>query len=298
MTEIESIPPLVPEHFSDEGQVLFYPTAPWKFTLLNICTFGIYGLYWAYRCWVFVRDGGRPGILPFWRAFFLPIWFYALGQEIDETRSKPGLFLLAISYFLLGSLGSLSNPYWLISFLVFVPILPLLKDVNALNQEAGVRAGSNYSRFGFKHIAVSLTGSLLICLAVASTFNVTPSTAVVDGDALPEWHRKFMIEINALEEDEEIYYFYSLGVWSLKEDGNYITDRGVGSYWKELFGSAFYTNTASYGEIEDIHVTYSDSLLEDTIATITTKDGQFFDLYISNEAERDHLFVDKMMECW
>lgn len=301
MTESESLPPPVspddtpPE---DEEKVLFHPAAVWKFILLNVCTFGLYNLYWAYKCWKFVRENGRFNISPFWRAVFLPIWFYSLGREINESYSKPVLVLLALVYLAFNLIGYLPDPLWLLSVLSFIPLLPLLKEVNALNQSAEVRAASNFSRFGWKHIAVTTGGGLCLFFAIISSLNVIPSTQVVDGERLPEWHKAFMLEVGALEEGEAIEYFYSAGLWSLKEDGNYVTDLSVGSYWKDPVDRTFHVDVAKYPEISDISISYSDSFWEDTIATITRVDGSEFELYISNEMDRDHHFGEFLLERW
>ncbi|MEM9401487.1 MAG: hypothetical protein AAGA44_03230 [Pseudomonadota bacterium] len=49
----------------------FYSTGPFKFTLLYLATFGLYGIYWSYKNWRFIRDRDNSDVLPFIRAFFI-----------------------------------------------------------------------------------------------------------------------------------------------------------------------------------------------------------------------------------
>lgn len=107
-----------------------------------------------------------------------------------------------------------------------------------------------------------------------------------------------MIEIGAIGEDEEIQYFYSMGLWSFKEDGNYFSDKSVGSYWENLYEDSCGVEVAKFSEVAIIDIEYSDSVLEDTLVTVVRNDGSEFELYISNELDRDHLFGDTLLEFW
>ncbi len=37
----------------------FFTTSTLKLTLMSICTFGIYELYWFYKNWVLIKEGTR-----------------------------------------------------------------------------------------------------------------------------------------------------------------------------------------------------------------------------------------------
>jgi hypothetical protein len=115
----------------------------WKFALLSIVTAGIYELVWFYRQWKFLKTETGADISPFWRAFFGAFFSGSLaGRLRDHLRSKsiPCAFsptVIGISYFVLTILVQLPDPYWLVSYLTFVPLLPLVSAMNRYwSQEA------------------------------------------------------------------------------------------------------------------------------------------------------------------
>jgi|GEM_PF-2814357 len=51
MYEITEMPPPLPEgEVLPSDLVLFYPTARAKFIILSLVTFGLYEMYWCYKC--------------------------------------------------------------------------------------------------------------------------------------------------------------------------------------------------------------------------------------------------------
>jgi len=108
----------------------------------------------------------------------------------------------------------------------------------------------------------------------------------------------FFKEIDACRDGEEIYYFYSAGIFSIKEDGNFFTNRRVVSYWESPEDESYYLESATYEEIENIQINYTSSFLEDTEIIISKIDGNEFSLYISGEGQRDKIFVKKLMKYW
>ncbi len=108
----------------------------WKFILLSLSTLGIYELIWFYSYWKFLKEKEELEISPFWRAWFSPFWAgsfsnhlqkYLLKNEIDCTYSPT---LIGISYLILSFLWKLPNPFWLVAYLSFIPMLPLLNATN------------------------------------------------------------------------------------------------------------------------------------------------------------------------
>ncbi|MEM8866686.1 MAG: DUF4234 domain-containing protein [Verrucomicrobiota bacterium] len=281
-----------------EPEVFFYPTVTWKFVLLSIFTLGIYEIYWVYKCWSFVKANGRPNIRPFWRAIFTPLWIYPLYRQISAGENKGKGVIIALSYFVISGLHTLPDPYTLVSSLSFILLLPVLKMVNAMNLAPEVQRASNYSRFKWYHMLISLVGGGLGFLAVTSSFLIIPSTYVVEGRQVPGAHRSFLMELDILRPDEEIIYFYSGGVFSLKEDGNYITDQRVVSYWENDLKNGYFTDVAEYAEIADVVVYDADSEWQDTEIVISLKDENQFALYVSAESGLDEKFVAKLRELW
>ena len=68
---------------------VFYPVSIAKFTVLNVATFGVYAVFWMYRCWRWLKRANQDDTKPFWRAFFSWLWFWPLFSAIrDESRDS------------------------------------------------------------------------------------------------------------------------------------------------------------------------------------------------------------------
>ena len=107
----------------------FFTTSTLKFTLMSICTFGIYELYWFYKNWALIKERTGQKIMPFWRALFSPLWAYSCFKHIKtsagENNIQESLSIgsLAVVYFILLASLRLPEPLWLISFFSFAPII-------------------------------------------------------------------------------------------------------------------------------------------------------------------------------
>lgn len=276
----------------------YYPTPLWKFLILSLSTFGLYETYWIYKNWKYIRERDGSNILPLARALFSPIWFYSLAKDIIASSRKQSTVWaipLAIAYFIVGITWRLPGPYYLIALFNIVLTIPLVLDVNDINIRSGA-ATSSKARFRIKHTAVAIIGLPLLCLAVSSEFQITPASQVIPGEALPSRVPAFLRESGILVSGERIEFFYSGGFFAYANDGNYITDKRVVSYFKDE--GVFYSDHAVYREIEDIDVTYSDNFMDDTRITIHKSDGTDFLLLISSIENQDRAFVNRMLDNW
>ena len=277
----------------------YHHVATWKFLLLATVTLGVYELYWFYKNWRYIRERDQSRILPFWRAFFSPIWFYSIAQDIDEEKTDQNTayttLLLALFYFLLSLSWRLPDPYWLVAFLTPFVILPLVRSVHEINRRAGVK-GAAYSRFSILHIAATVIGLPIVAISLVTSSGILPNTQVMSGDQLPNRVVSMLESTGLIEEGEEVIYYYSGAMISYANDGNYFTKNQVVSYWKE--NGELYAEQARYQDIEDIQVEYSESFLDDTIVTILRTDGTEFILLVSAEADKDHDFVAELKTRW
>lgn len=277
----------------------YHHVATWKFLLLGTATLGLYELYWFYKSWRYVRERDQSRIQPFWRAFFSPIWFYSLAQDIDEEKTSQNTaystLLLALVYFLLSLSWRLPDPYWLVAFLTPFVVLPLVRNVDYINRLAGVR-GATYSRFSILHIVATAIGLPIVAISIVTSSGVLPNTQVMSGDQLPTRVVSMLESTGLIHEDEEVIYYYSGAFYDYASDGNYFTENQVVSYWKE--NGELYAEQARYEDIEDIKVEYSESILDDTILTILRTDSTEFILWVSAEADRDHEFVAALRTKW
>lgn len=107
-----------------------------RFMVLYFATLGMYPLFWMYDQWTFLKNKQNLNISPGWRAFFSPLWTGSLAGNVQKYLKKENIevdyspVLLGISYFILSALYKLPDPYWLMTFLSFIPMLPILDAMN------------------------------------------------------------------------------------------------------------------------------------------------------------------------
>ena len=123
-----------------------------------------------------------------------------------------------------------------------------------------------------------------------------PDSAAMPGDELHESTLSMLREEGVLGEDEEILYYYSDGVFSFREDGNFFTDRRVVSYW--LADDDIVMEDVAYPEIADITAAFDDTLFANSKILVEQVDGDSFYLAVSNESDLDEEFVELLIATW
>jgi hypothetical protein len=113
--------------------------------------------------------------MPFWRAFFAPLWAFSCFKHIklvaEEGRisAAPSIGLLAVVYFVLQAMWRLPEPYWLISILSFAPIIPINTVALAINQNIRAKNYEN-STFSTWNWVGLIGGGVLVALAIIGSF--------------------------------------------------------------------------------------------------------------------------------
>lgn len=108
----------------------------WKFILLSIATLWFYELYWFYKNWNYIKDDKEVDISPFWRAWFAAlfltnfIWYLKKYFDEENISFKYYPWFLWLPYFFLIISHKLPDPFRLISFLSFIPLMPVLNSLN------------------------------------------------------------------------------------------------------------------------------------------------------------------------
>ena len=279
-------PPVVP------APQYFAPT-PLKFIAMAICTFGLYEVYWSYKNWRFIKDRDGLDIMPFWRAIFYPLWHYALLTQLNTTlkskllSSRAFRAALAVILFVLNMLIQLPDPYWLVSSFTFVAFLP---PILAMQDRSHSFHPSNLIAY--------LLGGPAYLLVVLSAIGFLPSTMVITQDEMWDRDIAYLVENEILGPDEEIAYFYSEGVWSIAEGGQFFSDQFVTSYSRDIDSGEIYLDYVEFSRISDIDVVWSESWMDMTIVTITTDDDYQFTLWLSAEEGGDRKFVNQMKNVW
>lgn len=273
-----------------------------KFIAMSLCTFSVYQVYWSYKNWQFVRDRDGSDIRPFWRASFYPLWHSSLLSELGASLNSKTLSsrsrraFLGISLIMLSSAASLPDPYWLLTFFSFLPFLPaVLPMARPLSSAITEQPRSTHRPANF--VAYLLGGPLLVFVSLSS-IGYIPSNVVVDGDYLWDRDIAYLVDAKILGPEEKIVYFFSGGLWSIKEDGQFISDKHVTSYWLDPDTGETHISFATYEEIENIKVVWAETIFDLTVITVTAADEGVFKLWISPESGGDKKFVDAMKRYW
>ena len=152
-----------------------FPVAPHKLAIMSICTFGLYELYWAYHQWKRIRLNGGESLSPFWRAVFAPLWGFSLFSHVEGIAAGRHVQfgwtggLLGLLYLVLNISLRLPDPYWLVSFATFVPLVIVQRSMNVLNAAEQAKENPNTSYTAANIVAIAI-GGLLVLLTVLGAF--------------------------------------------------------------------------------------------------------------------------------
>lgn len=281
----------------------YFDVGVFKYIVMSFCTLGIYELYWQYKNWQYIRDRDGLDIRPFWRAFFAIFWFYPLLTDISKNSQTSFLsdngnrIFLTVCFVTLSVVSNLPDPYFLLSFFSIVPALPALKVISKQNVDDPDIVQKSRNFRSVNALAVVLGGPLMIYVCLSS-LGFFPSTQVVAGDALKASDIDYLRENEILGVDEEILYFYSAGVFSIANDGQFISNDYVTSYWVDPGDGELYMAYTPYQGIRNIKVEWGRSTMEDTVVTIILDNGDTFDLWLSHEAYGDKKFIKELRRLW
>lgn len=284
---------------------LFFPVSFSKFLAMSIFTSGLYTAYWCYRNWQFIKQQEGTKILSIWRGIFALFWYYPLYLNFckdSETRYqankvmvKSTAIALAVAYFPL-AMNNSDSIYMLITItLTALLYLPLVNYTNYVNDD---RALFEYnSKWRLHNILVILLVLPLVGFAIAQQTPLLPNTAVISGENVLQRDLQYLQRKQVIPATEEIIYFYSDATWSVRDDGNGFTQQRIFSYWKNEQG-ILEKQIALFTDVEEINPTFAKNDLENTIVTITRKDGSTFILFVSAEDKQDKRFFDALKIQW
>ncbi len=282
---------------ADAETAVYFPVSPRKFVALSVLTWGLYEIYWFYKNWSFARARDSSNILPWARALFAPLWYPALlgdlSKNLKASAIVPGGRLApAAAYFLLSVSWRLPDPFWLVSFLSFVPLLPVVYRINAVNRDVSGAYAKN-SSWKLRHVVVALLSAPALVFVSASSIGLIPSTQVMPGWMLWGPSRSFLERSAVVEPGERVLYFYSQGLFSFADDGNLLTDRRVISYWTDQETGQLFVEDALFSDVEDTELEYG-NWVDPTVLTVVRSDSSQFILALSTEGKRDRLFLRKL----
>jgi hypothetical protein len=157
-----------------EVQPVFFPVSLPKLALMSLATFGLYEIYWFYKNWKCMQEKFGLKLNAPIRAVFFPLVSYSLFRQIRahaaeaQLESRVYAGPLALAVFILAALTRLPDPWWMITFLGFLPLLPVQSAVNDINAKFAPGADGN-NRFSGWNIAGLLAGAIALALAILGT---------------------------------------------------------------------------------------------------------------------------------
>lgn len=290
----------------DSGDAVYYPVSMPKLIVMWLITFGIYGVYWFYRNYSYIKKRENNSSMPVARGIFNIFWYYPLWSKLKEDNDErfsekhlPGKSLaivLALLFFVSGIAGSnddLALPALLLCVLLVLPLANYIFFVNDPNDPDLLKN----SKWSFRHVLLMLISVPLLVLSVGSELAIIPSDRVEHGSWLLDRDIKVMQRRGIMRPDDHVKYFYSDALLYVGDDGNGFTQRHVFSYWKDEDG-ALQREMADYDEIKDIRVDWSNSYVDNTTVTIVRDDESEFILFVSGVDGRDRLFVNALKQSW
>lgn len=164
----------VSAQFQPTGHPAFFPVSITKLVLLSMCTFNLYTVYWFYKNWKHVNQHETDKVWPAVRAFFAVFFCHSLFQRVRDFQRPSGEACdlaagwLAVFWIITTLLHKLPDPYWWISLLAFVFLIPVQAEVNRLNTEVAPGHNPN-ARLSVLNWVVLVLGGPFVALAIVGT---------------------------------------------------------------------------------------------------------------------------------
>jgi hypothetical protein len=276
------------------AELPFYSVSTAKLCILSLTTFGLYEMYWFYKNWKRIQEQTGSEIRPFWRAFFSPLFCHPLVVSVNSAAESlhlagklPPVVIMG-AYFGLLATHRLPDPWWMISMLSFLPLIPVQRRIQEIH-EAIQPGRATTVGWSMRSVLATGLGSVLLAFTVSGSFG--PPTKALTAAEIPADYVESLVEAGVLDPGEHMEFFYSNGLFSILEDGNLFTDRRVVSY--ETTDGELELAAAGYEEIRGIDVEYSEGFGPSTV-TVSTNDGSEFVLLVSAEEGLDHEFVAQL----
>lgn len=129
-------------------------------------------------------------------------------------------------------------------------------------------------------------------LAYLGTYG--PETSVYTGNRVPSRFVRTMKSLGALDEGEQIQFFYSDALTDIRDGFYFVSDRKVVIY-AEATGDNPLT-IVPFEAIESAELYRNESFFEDSQITLQLKDGQILSFPVSSEYDRDEQFHQAILD--
>jgi len=139
--------------------------------------------------------------------------------------------------------------------------------------------------FGVFSISGIMVGiSVLVFFIMAG---MGPETFVVAGKQLPSRYLNTLRNLELLDKDERVAFFYSDALMNIKDGLYFVSDKKIAAYSKDWEPPAI---TADFDSIIELSFQQYDSFWDDSVIWIRTKDQTEFSILVSSEQGGDQRF--------
>jgi hypothetical protein len=152
----------------------FFAVSIFKLLMLSVCTFGLYEIFWFYRNWEVIRRREQRLFNPIWRALFAVLYSYGFFARVREfkhrsltpSRLPAGALAAGWGIFSLGW-RLLPEPFWLLSAVAIVFLLPVQRRVNEINAAAAPGHPANDQFTPLNWIVIAIGGAAMLLATIA-----------------------------------------------------------------------------------------------------------------------------------
>ena len=149
-----------------------------KFVLYNICSLGLYQLYWIYKSWKNIKEHKNLNISPILRTIFTVFFIGSLAKDTLVMAKEKGYqknysYILIFVLFLILNIAGKKFPgiYSLIialtSFLIFLPVVEASNYYWA-KSEPSLKVND---KFSISNIVLLIIGGFFVLVATLSRFS-------------------------------------------------------------------------------------------------------------------------------
>lgn len=153
----------------------YFPVSTTKLVVMTLCTFGLYEVYWFYKNWSLIKKRDSLEIMPFWRGVFSVFFCHGCFKDISAGEEKAGLQksfnydAMAIGWILLTVLWRLPDPYWLVTNLAVLFLIPVQTAANEINRTVSPNHELNSSYGGWNIFGI-VVGGIMFALSLVGAF--------------------------------------------------------------------------------------------------------------------------------
>ena len=143
---------------------------------------------------------------------------------------------------------------------------------------------------------VALVFLLLIVLGAAIEYGFVPDVEALPVGKIHPRYLKKLREMQVIDYDERVLYFYSGSLLSIKTDGNLFTEDRVIAY--KGYDDELELYSATYDEIVAIDFEPTTSWEADSNIIVKLRDGSWFTLTLAAESNGDKKFYRRLLDTW